>query len=133
MTWKRAEFLTGYEIRALPARTGLFCFGAFDGCSVVAQITDADDRVALRRLVEVVYGIHSRRVLAAYRWRCAHCRRSRPLEIHHKRSRSLGGTHRVENLEPVCWDCHRRIHAHRQVIQPDGPEPLIPNEPAGGV
>jgi hypothetical protein len=21
-----------------------------------------------------------------------------------------GGTHRIENLEPLCWDCHHLIH-----------------------
>jgi 5-methylcytosine-specific restriction endonuclease McrA len=32
------------------------------------------------------------------------------LQIHHRKFRSRGGTHRPENLEPVCWECHRRIH-----------------------
>ena len=28
-------------------------------------------------------------------------------EIHHRKYRSHGGTHRVANLEPVCRDCHK--------------------------
>jgi 5-methylcytosine-specific restriction endonuclease McrA len=43
-------------------------------------------------------------------WRCARCRASRHLEIHHRKYRSHGGTHRIENLEPVCRDCHKLIH-----------------------
>jgi 5-methylcytosine-specific restriction endonuclease McrA len=41
---------------------------------------------------------------------CARCQFRRPLQIHHRKYRSHGGTHQVENLEPVCWDCHRLIH-----------------------
>ena len=32
------------------------------------------------------------------------------LEIHHREYRAHGGTHRTENLEPVCRDCHKLIH-----------------------
>jgi hypothetical protein len=49
-------------------------------------------------------------VLKQHDWRCARCRRPCRLQIHHRRYRSHGGTHRVENLEPVCWDCHKIIH-----------------------
>jgi hypothetical protein len=37
-----------------------------------------------------------------YGWRCARCRSSRWLEIHHRKYRSHSGTHRTENLKPVC-------------------------------
>jgi uncharacterized protein YjcR len=43
-------------------------------------------------------------------WRCSRCRKTKRLQIHHRQYRSHGGTHRIENLEPVCSDCHRLIH-----------------------
>ncbi len=110
MTVRRAEYLTGYEIRVSgpggPARR----YAAWNGPTPVAAVEDLDERRGLRRLVKLILAIHSRMVLVAYRWRCAHCGCSRPLEIHHKTPRSLGGTHRIENLEPACWDCHRVLH-----------------------
>ncbi len=110
MTKTRAEFLTGYSIRSTWLRGAWRC-AAFNGSTLVAEVLDRDERVGLRRLVKLIYAIHCQMALAEHGWRCAYCGRSRPIEIHHKRFRSLGGTHRVENLEPVCWDCHRRIHA----------------------
>jgi hypothetical protein len=114
MTIRRAEHLTGYEIR-VAAASGLFRqYSAFDVAVCVVAVRDIDERRGLRRLAKAVLAIHSRIVLARFRWRCAHCGRSRPLEIHHKLPRSLGGTHRVENLEPACWDCHRALHRVRR-------------------
>jgi hypothetical protein len=110
MTRKRAERLIGYEVREMPVRGDLVAFGAFDGVTLVAQATGLVEWIALETVVQKVYEIHSRRVLAECGWRCARCRRMRRLQIHHRRYRSHGGTHRVENLEAVCWDCHRVIH-----------------------
>jgi hypothetical protein len=47
---------------------------------------------------------------ALKRWRCARCKKRRGLQIHHRRYRSHDGTHEIQNLEPVCWHCHRLIH-----------------------
>ena len=30
--------------------------------------------------------------------------------LHHKIPKSLGGTDHYSNLEPVCFDCHYKIH-----------------------
>jgi 5-methylcytosine-specific restriction endonuclease McrA len=57
-----------------------------------------------------VYKHNSLEALEINGWGCARCRSSRRLQIHHRRFRSQGGTHRLENLEPVCWDCHKVIH-----------------------
>ncbi len=110
MTRKRAERLTGYEIRDIPAGRGLVGVGAFDGSNLICKATARAEWLALRRLVQQVYLANSVSALKENNWRCARCRSSRPLQIHHRRYRSHGGTHTVDNLEPLCWDCHRLIH-----------------------
>jgi hypothetical protein len=57
-----------------------------------------------------VYLANSVTALKENNWRYARCHSSRPLQIHHRRYRSHGGTHTVDNLEPLCSDCHRLIH-----------------------
>ncbi len=74
---------------------------AFDGEELVAKAVGQVDFLALGVLVQRVYMLHSRMVMEQHDWRCARCRASRRLEIHHRRHRSHGGTHRIENLEPV--------------------------------
>jgi len=110
MTRKRAERLTGYEIRPIADPGNEVRFGAFEGGELVADAGGAVDWLAMEELVARVYQIHARRALERSGWRCARCRRSGRLHIHHRRYRSHGGTHEVENLEAVCWKCHRLIH-----------------------
>ncbi len=109
MTRKRAERLTGYEIVGIPTLKGV-TFGAFDGPTLVAAGSGPVEWLALRSLVERVLVLHSSIALKQSSGRCARCHMRRPLQIHHRKYRSHGGTHRVENLEPLCWDCHRLIH-----------------------
>jgi hypothetical protein len=110
MTKKRAERLTGYEIRELAPERGLLTVGAFEGERLVVKAVGRADFIALQALVKGVFFLNSRKAMELNGWRCARCRSSRRLEIHHRRYRSHGGTHRVENLEPVCRDCHKLIH-----------------------
>ena len=110
MTTRRAERLTGYEVRRLATENGKVSYGAFAGDEVIAQGTHLIDELALDSLVRKVYQLHCNEALKLHGWRCARCRSSRRLQIHHRRFRSHGGTHRIENLEPVCWDCHKVIH-----------------------
>jgi HNH endonuclease len=114
VTKRRAEALTGYEIRRLPDGENTFCYGAFSGEELMAEAQHRKGGIALTLLVERVYQIHSRRVLETYGWRCARCGRTYLLQVHHRQFRSHGGTHRPENLEPVCGFCHRLIHAHER-------------------
>ena len=110
MTKKRAERLTGYEIRELAAERGLVVVGAFEGNKLVAKAAGRADFMAFQVLVERALLLHSRQAMEKHDWCCARCRSGRRLEIHHRKYRSHGGTHRVENLEPVCRDCHKLIH-----------------------
>jgi hypothetical protein len=110
LTVKRAERLTGYEVRELPPERGSYTVGAFDGERLVVTGVGRADFIALQALVNGVYFFNSRKAMEQHGWRCARCRSSRRLEIHHRKYRSHGGTHRVENLEPVCRDCHKLIH-----------------------
>ena len=63
-------------------------------------------RSFVERLVQQAYHLHARIALRRSHGRCSRCRTSRQLQIHHRRYRSHGGTHEVDNLEPVCWNCH---------------------------
>ena len=110
MTIKRAQRLTGYEIRRLRPERDSVTVGAFDDAGLVAKANGRVEWMALRTLVERVYALHGRISMERHGWRCARCRSRRPLQIHHRKYRSHGGTHEVDNLEPVCWDCHRVIH-----------------------
>ena len=110
MTKRRAERLTGYEVRELPPERGLVAVGAFEGETLVVKAVGRADFIALQALVNGVYFFNSRKAMELNGWRCARCRSSRRFEIHHRKYRSHGGTHRVENLAPVCRDCHKMIH-----------------------
>lgn len=116
MTKKGAERLTGYEIRQLDysGRESSIVYGAFVGDELIAQAGNVTDDLALQVLVRELYRLHSLKVLEQYDGRCARCRRVERLEIHHRKYRSHGGTHRLENLEPVCWDCHHLIHTRER-------------------
>ncbi len=112
MTKRRAEVLTGYEIRRISNGKTSFCLGAFEQDRVVVQVDHQTERVALTWLVNAVYRLHSRQVLDRHGWRCTRCGSSYFLQIHHRIHRAHGGTHRPENLEPLCSDCHRVVHGH---------------------
>ena len=112
MTKTRAERMIGCEVRRLQEgdADGRVVYGAFRGDELIAEAAHLTDDLAPQVLVRQVYAIHSLEALKQHGWRCARCRRTRRLQIHHRKYRSHGGTHRIENLEPVCWDCHKLIH-----------------------
>ena len=93
MTRRRAEALTGCEIRCAevgrPVRQ--FRCAAYDGEHLVAEQAHADLGMALAALVNAIYRRNREQVMERH-----------------------GGTHRVENLEPVCWPCHGGIHKHER-------------------
>ena len=104
--------MTGYEVRLIDDRDGTdkVSYGAFSEEELIAEGAHQIDEFALEILVREVYRLHSLEALRRCGGRCTRCRKPRRLQIHHRRYRSHGGTHRIENLEPVCWDCHRIIH-----------------------
>ena len=112
MTKTRAERLIGCEVRRLEEAhaQSYVAYGAFRDNELIAEATHLTDDLALQILVRRIYEIHSLEAIKQHGWRCARCRRVRRLQIHHRKYRSHGGTHQVENLEPVCWDCHKMIH-----------------------
>jgi 5-methylcytosine-specific restriction endonuclease McrA len=110
MTRKRAERLTGYEIRPLPTEGSLVTLGACDRENLVVKASGRAEWIAPRYLVKSVYLLHSHMALKQCAGRCTRCRSWLPLQIHHRKYRSHGGTHGIHNLEPVCWECHRLIH-----------------------
>ena len=121
MTKRRAERLTGYEIRERAPDRGFVVMGAFAGGKLVLKGFGRADFLALGALVRRVLMLHSHKAMEQHDWRCARCRSPKRLEIHHREFRSHGGTHRIENLEPVCRDCHKLIHrTERSLRRSDG-------------
>jgi 5-methylcytosine-specific restriction endonuclease McrA len=49
-------------------------------------------------------------VMTRAKGRCERCGRASPLEVHHKRMRSQGGTHEPSNLAALCFGCHNAVH-----------------------
>lgn len=45
---------------------------------------------------------------------CVSCGEINSLHIHHKRQIKDGGTHKLENLEVLCEDCHSQAHGGRK-------------------
>ena len=41
-------------------------------------------------------------------------------QAHHIRPRSRGGPTNVDNLIPLCWGCHDKVHYHDWQVVPDG-------------
>ena len=72
-----------------------------------------------------------RQILLARYGGCFHCAAHPALcQIHHIRPVSKGGSTRLDNMVPVCWDCHQKIHHHDWHIRknPDGNHTLHPPE-----
>lgn len=61
-------------------------------------------------------------------FRCAGCDKVLPLQGHHIKFRSHGGTDVPENIEAVCAKCHHKRHHRKWPMKPgkfDGEEPMI--------
>ncbi|MYB02706.1 MAG: HNH endonuclease [Acidimicrobiaceae bacterium] len=59
-----------------------------------------------------------RQILIARYGGCFHCAAHPALcQIHHIRPVSQGGSTKISNMVPVCWDCHQRIHHHKWQIR----------------
>ena len=59
-----------------------------------------------------------RQILLARYGGCFHCAAHPALcQIHHIEPVSQGGSTRLDNLVPVCWDCHQKIHHHKWRIR----------------
>ena len=59
-----------------------------------------------------------RQILLARYGGCFHCKAHPALcQIHHIRPVSQGGSTRLDNMAPVCWDCHQKIHHHKWRIR----------------
>ena len=70
-----------------------------------------------------------RQILFAQYGGCFHCAAHPALcDIHHIEPVSQGGLTKLDNLVPVCWDCHQKIHHHNWRIHkhPDGRRTLHP-------
>ena len=69
-----------------------------------------------------------RQILIAQYGGCFHCGANPAMcQIHHIKPVSQGGSTRLDNMVPVCWDCHNKIHHHHwQIHTTDGVHTLHP-------
>ena len=70
-----------------------------------------------------------RQILFALYGGCFHCGANPAVcQIHHIKPVSQGGSTKLENMVPACWDCHNRIHYQDWYIRtsPDGQHTLHP-------
>ena len=69
-----------------------------------------------------------RQILIAQHGGCFHCGANPAMcQIHHIKPVSQGGSTRLDNMVPVCWDCHQKIHHHRwQIHTTNGVHTLHP-------
>ena len=72
-----------------------------------------------------------RQILLARYGGCFHCAAHPALcQIHHIKPVSEGGSTKIENMIPVCWDCHQKIHHHKWRIRTtNGVHTLHPPDP----
>ena len=62
-----------------------------------------------------------RQILIAQYGGCFHCKANPAMcQIHHIKPVSQGGATSIENMVPVCWDCHNKIHHHDWQIHTSG-------------
>jgi len=56
-------------------------------------------------------------VLSRDGYRCTTCGATRDLHVHHIVPRREGGPDELSNLVTLCFTCHERLHAERDVIE----------------
>ena len=63
-----------------------------------------------------------KRALMAVYGGCAGCPEAHPVAIqaHHVDPVSQGGSTDIDNLIPLCWSCHQKVHHHGWRVVPDG-------------
>lgn len=47
---------------------------------------------------------------ARFNMLCPWCLEDKPLSLHHRKLLSRHGTNTIDNIWPLCWDCHRAVH-----------------------
>ena len=70
-----------------------------------------------------------RQILIARYGGCLHCGANPAMcQIHHIKPVSQGGATKIDNMVPICWDCHNKIHHHDWQIRTrrDGVHTLHP-------
>lgn len=51
---------------------------------------------------------------------CSRCGSHKSLQLHHIKPKSTGGGNELDNLEPLCNDCHHKSHVHYKNIFRNG-------------
>lgn len=112
MTILEAARMTGYLVLRVDAGSpSQYQFvAAWEDGRVVASHRAKTPHKALKGLCDAVLEIHKREVLKRADWHCEKCGSLGPLQIHHVKFRSHGGTHKAANLLAECIRCHNAEH-----------------------
>lgn len=115
MTKLKAQRLTGGEVTSntnpdVPGVVFVYC--KMEDTHV--GFCGNTEKEALQDLVEYVLRLRGDEVSARQGYKCARCGRVTELQRHHKKYRSHGGTHTVDNLEALCHTCHAKEHTRRK-------------------
>lgn len=70
------------------------------------KITKLKFREKSRAIPRVI----KKQVLELYGYKCANCLHDDNLHIHHIKRFSEGGLHTIDNLVPLCQECHAKEH-----------------------
>lgn len=54
--------------------------------------------------------------------RCVNCNSDDRVEYHHIVALADGGTNRITNIVPLCWECHQKAHSSKTVAERHKPE-----------
>lgn len=68
------------------------------------------ERHAYKELHDKYYNMMRFLVFERDEYKCVRCGSGSNLQCHHKKYRSQGGTHMIENNETLCWICHDKEH-----------------------
>lgn len=78
--------------------------------SLVPETRTNAEKVSLGKSAQGIGRQTLRALMARSGGRCEVCSRTGLLQIHHRKARSRGGGHELENLEFRCLDCHDFVH-----------------------
>jgi hypothetical protein len=48
------------------------------------------------------------------RWICQQCRKARATQVHHLKYPPWGEFDVIENIQPICYPCHCKIHGKEE-------------------
>jgi ribosomal protein S27AE len=115
MTAARFEKINGHTptvVKAAKLGYTAECICECGDGAVLLTSSGTSEALALNGLLHSVLAEHGRIIMQRARWACADCGKIGPVSAHHNIPRARGRSDKVENLIPLCPNCHERHHAN---------------------